>query len=106
MIITRHPYCLICKHILSNGPSVNGQKRFFCINAECPDRFKTVNDQLLLYEIMNQEKDIATISINDVDGETICSECGMKYEEHPKDPIVSFTTFKLLCNGAHVRIKQ
>lgn len=45
MTITPRPKCSTCGQPLSRGASISGQKKFFCINRTCPERFKTVNDR-------------------------------------------------------------
>lgn len=38
--------CETCDKKLSNGASQNGKARYFCINPECVDRFKTVSESI------------------------------------------------------------
>lgn len=38
------PNCPTCHEGLSTGASQNGKPKFFCVNRECEDRFKVIDD--------------------------------------------------------------
>ena len=89
--MNKRPDCPTCKEELSVGASMNGKSKFFCINGECPDRFKTIDVPI--------PKEVAR-----VDGSVICPRCNEPYRSHPQDPDYPWPTFVLLCSGAHAKV--
>lgn len=39
--MTEQAKCPTCNSKLTTGASINGKPKYFCINQNCPDRFKT-----------------------------------------------------------------